>query len=153
FYLAVRRKKEKTFRPPFLVPVLLLVWFGAAQVFNPGSNSLWFGALGFKIYFLYVPLLLVGYALLDSEGQLRRFFTINILLSLVIVSLGIAQAILGHTFLNPQTLDKSIAELSTLYRTSPITGTVVYRPCATFVSHGRYTDFLLVMWLLVLGFS
>lgn len=153
FYVAIRRRKEKTFRPPFLVPLMLFVWFGAAQVFNPGSTSLWFGLLGFKIFFLYVPLIFVGYALVDSETQLRRFFTVNVLLGLLIVSLGIAQAILGHTFLNPQNLDESIAEMSTLYRVSPITGTLVYRPCATFVSHGRYADFLLVMWLMALGFS
>src|SRR5262249_46970314 len=36
---------------------------------------------------------------------------------------------------------------------SPISGTLVYRPCATFVSHGRYVDFMQVMWLMVLGFS
>ena len=153
FYLAVRRRKEKVFRPPFLMPLLIFVWFGAAQIFNPGSTSIWFGLLGFKIFYLYVPLIFVGYALLNSEVQLRRFFTVNIVLGLVIVSLGIAQSILGHTFLNPQSLDESIETLSKLYRVSPISGTLVYRPCATFVSHGRYVDFLLIMWLLVLGFS
>src|SRR5262249_52167690 len=132
---------------------LLLVWFGAAQLFNPGSDSLWFGALGFKVYFFYIPLAFVGHALLDSEIQLRRFFTINIVLGLVIVSLGIAQAILGHTFLNPETLDPNIESMSKLYRVSPISGALIYRPCATFVSHGRYADFLIVLWLLVLGYS
>ena len=153
FYRAVRRRKEPTFRPPFLVPLLLFVWFGAIQIFNPGSTSSWYGPLGFRVYFLYVPLLFVGYALLDSEKQLRKFFTVNIALGLLIVCLGITQAILGHTFLNPQTLDVSIESSASLYRVSPITGALVYRPSATFVSHGRYADFLQVMWLLVLGFS
>src|SRR5262249_54673010 len=145
--------QEKAFHPPFLLPLLLFVWFGAMQVFNPGSPSSWYGPLGFRVYFLYMPLLFVGYALLDSEKQLRKFFSVNILLGLLIVSLGIAQSVLGHTFLNPQNLEASIEAASTLYRVSPITGAVVYRPSATFVSHGRYADFLQVMWLLVLGFS
>src|SRR5260221_2506964 len=103
FYISLRAKKEKIFRPPFLLPLLIFIWFGAIQMFNPGSPHFLYGLLGFRVYFLYVPLLFVGYALLDSEEQLRRFFTVNIVLGLVIVSLGIAQAILGHTFLNPQT--------------------------------------------------
>jgi hypothetical protein len=153
FYLAVRRHEVKTFRPPFLIPLLLLAWFGALQIFNPASTSFWFGPLGFKLYFLYMPLVFVGYALLDSEAQLRRFFTWNLILALVVVSLGIAQAILGDTFLNPQTLDASIETSSKLYRVSSTTGALVYRPCSIFVSSGRYTDFLLITWLLVLGFT
>lgn len=153
FYISVRAKKEKTFRPPFLVPLLIFIWFGAIQMFNPGSPHILYGPLGFRVYFLYVPLLFVGYAFLDSEAQLRRFFQVNIVLGLVIVSLGIAQAILGHTFLNPQTMDVSIESSSNLYRVSPVTGVLIHRPAATFVSHGRYVDFMQIMWLMVLGFS
>jgi hypothetical protein len=153
FYMAMRRHEVKTFRPPFLVPLLIFIWFGVMQAFNPGSTSIWFGPLGLKVYFLYVPLLFVGYALLNSEAQLRRFFTVNQVLALIIIGLGIAQAILGHTFLNPQVLGDDIELGSKLYRVSPITGLLIYRPCSVFVSNGRYTDFLQIAWLLVLGFS
>jgi len=34
FMAAFRRKEVTSFRPPFLVPVLLFVWFGLMQVFN-----------------------------------------------------------------------------------------------------------------------
>jgi hypothetical protein len=40
FFLAYRRKEVKSFRPPFLVPLLLLVWFGVMQIFNPASAHL-----------------------------------------------------------------------------------------------------------------
>src|SRR5580692_10379425 len=40
FFVAVRRKEVKIFRPPFLVPLLILIWFGAMQVFNSASTSL-----------------------------------------------------------------------------------------------------------------
>src|SRR6267378_8252441 len=102
FFLAYRRKEVTSFRPPFLLPLLLFIWFGVLQVFNPASTSLIFGLLGLKLFFYYVPLLFVGYALLNSEEQLRRFFFVNIVLVLIIASLGIAQSILGHTFLNPE---------------------------------------------------
>jgi len=75
------------------------------------------------------------------------------ILALIIVSLGVAQAIIGHTFLNPQIIADDIRELSTLYRVSPISGLIMYRPNSVFVSTGRFGNFLLVTWLLVFGFS
>jgi len=39
FIIAVRRKKTvKIVRPPFFVAVMLLVWFGIMQMFNPAST-------------------------------------------------------------------------------------------------------------------
>src|SRR5260370_3939135 len=153
FFMAYRRKQVTSFRPPFLVPVLLFVWFGVMQVFNPASTNLVYGILGLKLFFYYVPLLFVGYALLNSEAELRRFFFVNVILAVIIVSLGIAQAIIGHTFLNPEPLANDIRGLSTLYRVSPISGLIMYRPTSVFVSTGRFGNFLLVTWLLVFGFS
>src|SRR6266404_7438181 len=74
-------------------------------------------------------------------------------LALIIVSLGIVQSVLGHTFLNPAVLAEDIRGLSTLYRAAPISGAISYRPNSVFVSTGRFTNFLLVTWLLVFGFS
>jgi hypothetical protein len=153
FLAAFRRKEVTIFRPPFLVPLLIFIWFGGMQIFNPASTSIWYGLMGFKIFFYYVPLMFVGYALLNSEAQLRRFFTINLVLVLVIISLGIAQSIIGPGFLNPAVQAEDIRLLSGLYRVSPITGQIAYRPTSVFVSAGRYSDFIMVAWLLVLGFS
>jgi hypothetical protein len=153
FFVAYRRKDVISFRPPFLVPLLLFVWFGVMQIFNPASTSIVYGLLGFKLFFYYIPLLFVGYALINSEAQLRRFFFVNLILGMIIVCLGIAQAILGHTFLNPANPAEEIRELSTLYRVAPISGAILYRPTSVFVSTGRFGNFLLVTWLLVFGFG
>jgi hypothetical protein len=152
FLTAYRRKKVESFRPPFLVPVLLFVWFGVMQVFNPASNTLIYGVLGVKVYFSYVPLVFLGYALINSESQLRKFFVVNLFFALIIGGLGIAQSIVGPTFLNPAHLAEDIREMSTLYRTT-LSGTTAYRATSVFVSAGRYADFILVSWLLVLGFT
>ena len=152
FFLAYRRKEVTSFRPPFLMPLLLFFWFGVMQVFNPASTTLIYGILGLKIFFCYIPLLFVGYALLNSEEQLRRFFFVNIVLVLIIASLGIAQSVLGHTFLNPERPAEDIRELSTSYRVSPISGLLSYRPTSVFVSTGRFGNFLLVSLLLIVGF-
>src|SRR5271169_2397164 len=108
--------------------------------------------MGFKIFFYYIPLVFLGYALINSEAQLRRFFTVNTVLIIIIVSLGIAQSILGPSFLNPARPAEDLQLLSTLYRVSA-SGVAAYRPTSVFVSSGRYADFIMVAWLLALGFS
>jgi hypothetical protein len=155
-YLSFYRTQEKskqpaTFRVPFLIPLLIFFWFAVAQMFNPASTSLFYGFLGLKLYFLYVPLMYVGYALIDSEQALRRFFLFNALLILVVGSLGIAQSIIGPTFLNPPTLQEDIRGLSTLYRASPITGMMAYRPTSLFVSTGRFQNLIVTSWVILLG--
>src|SRR5260370_28048228 len=123
------------------------------QVFNPASTNIIYGVLGLKLFFYYMPLLLVSYSFLNSEKELRRFFFVNLILATIIVSLGVVQAILGHTFLNPANPAAEIRELSTLYRVAPISGAIMYRPNSVFVSAGRFADYLLVVWLLVFAFS
>src|SRR5438309_870585 len=80
FFAAYRRKDPDvhTFRPPFLPILLVLIWYAAIQVFNPGSTSIFYGLLGMKIYFYYVPLMFVGYSIVNSEAELRKFFYINL---------------------------------------------------------------------------
>jgi hypothetical protein len=55
--------------------------------------------------------------------------------------------------LNPVVPADDLRELSTLYRVSPISGEIAYRPTSVFVSSGRYANFIMVAWMLVLGFS
>src|SRR5690348_16869491 len=153
FLAAYRRKEVSGFRPPFLMPLLLFVWFGVIQVFNPGSVHIVYGLLGFKFFFFYVPLVFVGYALINSEAELRRFFFVNLAMAAIIGALGIAQAILGHTFLNPAIPAEELREMSTLYRNSPLSGLSFYRPTSVFVSTGRFCNYVFVSWLLVFGFS
>ena len=152
-FAAIRRRGAHTFRPPFLLPLVVFVWFGVIQVFNPASTSLAIGVLGLKLYFYYVPLVFVGYALLESEADLRRFFFFNLVLAAVIAGLGIAQAILGHTFLNPAHPQEDIAELSTLYRMAPISRAIVYRPTSVFVSDGRFASYMVLASILTFGFA
>jgi hypothetical protein len=155
FFAAYRRKEKdlETFRPPFHVVLLIFVWYGAMQVFNPASTSIFYGLLGMKLYFYYVPLIIVGYAMINSETELRKFFYVNLGLMLIITALGIAQSILGPRFLNPSVMADDIRLLSETYRVSPISGISVYRPTSVFVSAGRFADMLIVAWMLVFGFS
>jgi hypothetical protein len=153
FFIARRTTLTKLYRPPFLITLLVFFSYSVIQVFNPASTSIFYGLMGLKLCFLYAPLLLVGHALVDSEMELRRFFFFNSVLILVVAGFGIAQSILGHTFLNPELVQEDIRGLSNLYRASPITGLVAYRPTSLFVSAGRFQNFLVTSWILALGFG
>jgi hypothetical protein len=153
FFFARRSTSSKLYRPPFLAILLVFFWYCVLQVLNPASTSIFYGLMGLKLCFLYAPLLLVGHALVDSEKELRRFFFFNSVLILVVAGFGIAQSILGHTFLNPEYVQEDIRSLSTLYRISPISGLTAYRPTSFFVSAGRFQNFLVVSWILALGFG
>jgi len=153
-YFAARRDRLlKGFKPSFFIPLLIFIWFGVIQMFNPASTSIFYGILGMKVYFFYIPLMFIGYSLIESEIDLRKFFTFNAIIILIVTCLGIAQSILGPKFLNPAVLQEDIRELGSLYRVSPISGLSAYRPTSVFVSAGRFSNFLVVCWLVALGFA
>ena len=153
FFRARRAKGLAPLHLPFRVPLLLFIWFGVIQMFNPASTSIFYGILGVKVDFLYVPMIYVGYELVESERELQRFMSYLCVLIILISGLGLAQSIIGPTFLNPRVLQEDIRELATTYRMSPLTGLVAYRPTSVFVSAGRFADFLMVGWVTALGYG
>ncbi len=150
-FVAIRRGREPAFRPPFLLSLTVFFWLAVLQVFNPHSPSVLYGLLGLKMYFYYVPLMFVGYALMRNDEDLHRFLIANMALAGVISVLGIIQGIVGPGFLNPATLAPEIRELGTLERESPISHIRISLPTATFVSTGRFAWYLILAWILTLG--
>jgi hypothetical protein len=150
-FAAIRKGREKVFRPPFLLFLSLFFWLGVLQVFNQNSPSILYGLLGFKLYFYYIPLMYVGYALIRNDEDLREFLVLNAALAGVIASLGIIQAILGHSFLNPTTLAPEIRELGQLDRVTPLSNQLLSLPTAVFVSTGRFAMYLILATILMIG--
>jgi hypothetical protein len=150
-YMEIRRGREKSFRPPFLFSLSLFVWLGVLQVFNQNSPHILYGLLGFKVYFYYVPLLFVGYALMRTDEDLRKFLVVNAVLAGVIGSLGIIQAIVGNSFLNPAMLAPELQDLGNLYKVSPLSGQLLSLPDSVFVSSGRFAQYLIIAIVLVMG--
>lgn len=149
--IAIRRKEAKVFRPPFLLFLSLFFWLAVLQVFNPYSPSPFYGFLGLKVDFFYIPLMFVAYALIRDERDLRRFLLVFMLLAIVISGLGIIQGIVGPTFLNPPTLQHDIRELGTLEKMTPLTNQVFFLPCSVFVSTGRFGLYLILAVIVGLG--
>lgn len=153
FFISVRRRKEKLLRPPFLLFLSLFVWLGVLQIFNQNSPHIAYGLLGFKLYFYYIPLIYVGYALIRSDEDLRKFVVVNALAAGLIGTLGIVQAVLGHSFLNPKVLAPELRDLGQLDKVTPLTNQLLSLPSSVFVSAGRFGSFLILAFILVIGAS
>ncbi|MGB7310912.1 MAG: hypothetical protein WBC67_17770, partial [Candidatus Acidiferrales bacterium] len=151
FFRDVRLGRAKTFRPPFMLFLSLFFWLGLLEVFNQNSPSILYGLLGMKTYFYYIPLMFVAYALIQTDKDLRKFLIVNIVLAGVIGGLGIAQAVLGNTFLNPATLAPELQDLGDLSKISPLSGQVFNLPASVFVSAGRFATYLIPASILVMG--
>jgi hypothetical protein len=150
-FAAIRRGREKKFRPPFLLFLSFFFWLGVLQVFNQNSPHILYGLLGFKVYFYYIPLMYVGYALIRGDEDLRKFLVLNAALGGFIAALGIAQAILGNTFLNPAKLAPELQDLGNLEKSTPLSNQIFSLPDSVFVSSGRFDEFLVLAFILALG--
>src|SRR5579872_322438 len=138
FYVAAKRSGERKLRAPFLFFLAIFFWLGVLQVFNPNSPSVLYGLLGLKLYFYYIPLMYLGYALIRNDEDLRKFLLFNVSIAALIGSLGIAQAILGNSFLNPAVLAPELQDLGSLDKVTPLSNQVFSLPDSVFVSNGRF---------------
>jgi hypothetical protein len=150
-FLEVRRGKEKWFRAPFLLFLGLFFWLAVIEIFNENSPSTLYGLLGLKLYFYYVPLIYVGYALVRSDEEIKKFFRVNVVAAIVISGIGIIQAIHGNGFLNPTHLAPALEELGNLQKVTPISGEVFSLPDSVFVSTGRFAMYLIVAFIIAMG--
>src|ERR1019366_4642654 len=148
--LAERTKRDvPLFRSPFRYALGAFVILGLVQVFNPLSPSIFYGLLGLKLYFYYIPLMYVGYAMLRKEDDLRRFLVVNMFLAAVISLVGILQIIVGLDFLTPSGM-ADIDELGHGVRMTQA-GLRVVRPPSVFVSDGRFANYLVLAFIMGLG--
>jgi len=151
YYIAKRKGLVEVFKIPFLVPLALFFWFAVIQVFNTWSPNILYGIIGLKVYFYYAPLMLLGYAMLERAKDLERFLIVNIVAGIVVAGLGVAQSVLGVTFLTPQDSASELYTLSHVTRISPITHAEVLATSSVFVSAGRFSMYLILLWILAVG--
>jgi hypothetical protein len=151
FYFAKHRKEVEFFNPPFLIPLGIFVALAVVQIFNPNSPNILYGILGVKLYFYYVPLMYLGYAMLSTPADLERLLKVSLIGGIVVSGLGVAQSVLGVSFLTPTDTASELYGLSHLTRYSPITHEVAFAPSSVFVSAGRFSFYLVLLWTLALG--
>jgi hypothetical protein len=152
-YLGFLRERERLrIKPPplpsFYAALGLGAGVGALEIFNPSLPNLLVGVLGFKAYFLYVPILFVLPAAFPTDRDLVLFLRRYILLSIPVGALAVAQ------FLSP-----SSSLLNTYARSAEATGYVstfgsseYVRVTATFSYISGYGSYLVAITILVLAY-
>jgi hypothetical protein len=151
FYFAKRKGEVEVFKPPFVVPLAVFFALGFVQVFNTYSPNILYGLLGLKLYFYYVPLMFLGYAMLTRPSDLDKLLKVSLVVGIVISGLGIAQSVLGVSFLTPEDTQAEIYEMSHLVRYTPVSHQEVFAPSSVFVSAGRFSFYLILLWILAMG--
>src|SRR6266853_1764225 len=151
YYVARRKRLVDVFKAPFLLPLGVFFWFAVIQVFNTWSPNILYGLLGLKLYFYYAPLMLLGYAMLERPGDLERVLLVNIVAGIVIAALGVAQSVSGITFLTPEESASELYALSHVVRISPVTHQEIFATGSLFVSAGRFSYYVVLLWILVFG--
>lgn len=150
FFIACRKKRERVFRPPFVLFLSLFFWLGVLQIFNQNSPSILYGLLGIKMYFYYVPLMFIGYSLIRNDEDIRRFLVLNAILAILVSCIGITQSVVGNSFLNPATLAPDLQELGNLQKVTA-SGQAFNLPDSVFVSSGRYAAYLSIAFSVTMG--
>src|SRR5436190_2971378 len=114
----------------------LIAW--AAVMIVPSIFSDWrLGIIGLRLDFFYVPLVAAGWLLAKNKFSLQRLLLGLSVIGALAAAVGVAQAIIGPSFLAPSVATPGLNNLVTI-RTAAGVATGVYRPTGPFVDPGRY---------------
>ena len=92
-YLVDKKIKGESILPPLPLNFLILLYLfmGFAQIFNPKLPNLFVGIVGFVVEFSFVPLIFIVKEIFDKEESFHNFLKIYAFSSLPIMILGIIQ--------------------------------------------------------------
>ena len=140
-----RRRPNLPPAPVLYASLVLAAVIGSFQIFNPRLPNLLVGVLGFKAYFLYVPLILVVPGVFPDDAALVRFLKRYALIVFPVVALSIAQFFSpAGSILNTYAQQTDITSISTFGSSEFV------RTTGTFSYISGYTSYLLVTTILLL---
>jgi hypothetical protein len=149
FFRERHRLRARLPRLPGLSALLsVAALYGLLEVLNPRLPNLLVGALGFKAYFFYVPLLWVVPAAFTSAGELARFLRRYVLLSIPVGLLAVAQF-----FSSPTSVLNTYARPAEgeMFFATTFGSSSFVRVTGTFSFISGYTSYLLAMAILIMG--
>lgn len=118
---------------------------GLLEVFNPLLPNLLVGALGFKAYFFYVPLLFVVPAVFPNDAAFVRFLQRYVLLAIPVGLLSVAQF-----FSPPGSVLNTYARPADISTISTFGSSAFVRVTGTFSYISGFTSYLLANTILLL---
>jgi hypothetical protein len=148
-YLGFFRSRARGTPPPQAPLVYAALAFAAGlgllEIFNPRLPNILVGVLGFKSYFLYVPLIFVVPAVFPDDAALARFLERYVLIVFPVVLLSIAQFFSpAGSILNTYAQPTDISSITTFGSSKFV------RTTGTFSYISGYTAYLLATTLLLM---
>jgi len=113
FFVARKVHFYEALQTAFFDLILSLLLVLRPSAFNPASTSIFYGLMGLKLCFSTHPFFSWAMPLSIPKRNCAAFSSLTGPHSRV-AAFGIAQSILGHTFLNPEVIQEDIRSLSTL---------------------------------------
>ncbi len=131
--------------PVLLAAIAMAITIGLLQVLNPRLPNLFLGLLGFKSYFLYVPLIFVLPAVFPNDQALARYLKRYVLLAIPVGLLTVAQ------FFSPTgSRLNTYAQPTDTGAISTFGSSQFVRATGTFSYISGFTSYLLVTTILIL---
>lgn len=131
--------------PAITLSLGVAVAFGALQIFNPALPNMLVGILGFKAYFLYVPLLWVVPAAFRTDRELAGFLKRYIWVAIPIGLLAVAQ------FRSPTDSALNVYARGNTTEITTFGSSTQVRVTGTFSYITGYTSYVLTMAILILA--
>lgn len=126
------------------ITLAVFFFWGFFQIFNPLSAGLLLGVLGFKIYYFYWPLAILGYAYVNTVEDARKLIKAVILFSIPTNLFGIYQFYAGPGFLVSTFGPGFSRAVIYAHIYGAEVGESFFRIIGTFPSTGQYTHFLVI---------
>jgi O-Antigen ligase len=148
---AWRRREDIRFRGSPVVLLLALAAIVLAEAFNPAIPKPLMAVIGIKIWLFYLPLLFLGYYLVDTRAQLRLVLTLIALSAVLPALVGIVEALVvysGHAHAVYRLYGPAARAVSQRFTQFNI-GRGLRRIPSTFSSFTQYFLFLSAMVALV----
>jgi hypothetical protein len=131
--------------PVLYAGLAFAILLGLFQIFNPKLPNFLVGVLGFKAYFLYVPLIFVVPSVFRDDAELARFLKRYVLVVFPVVLLSLAQFFSpAGSILNTYAQPTDIGSISTFGSSRYV------RTTGTFSYISGYTSYLLTTTILIL---
>lgn len=141
----------KGFPRTTLFSILLLVALGLVMaLLRTGFGDLIVLIIGLRMWFIYVPLFLIGFDLARSTDHLRKLLLLIGLFGGIVAVFGLLQAMFGNQLLNPTQFTYE-AKLF-LEKVGP-SGFFVNRPTSIFIDPGRFGKFIMLYACLIPGIA
>ena len=131
--------------PAITLALAVSAGFGALQILNPALPNVLVGLLGYKAYFLYVPLLWVVPAAFRTDRELARFLKRYLLLAIPVGLLAVAQ------FRSPPDSAINVYARGNTTEITTFGSSAQVRVTGTFSYITGYTSYVLTMAILVLS--